>query len=72
MSPHDELLESLEDQRQVIDAALDAFWDSIAASCPYIKTGDMDPGAEAQFRMAATEAVAVWIRINQPSECEDV
>ena len=63
MSPHDEIIEMLAEQEQVLDAALESFWASIAGSCPYIN-GDMDPVANAQLRAAAAEAVAAWIAAN--------
>ena len=66
MSPHDEMLCVLEEQNQVLDAALEAFWQSIAESCPHIKTGDFDSVANAQLRAVATEAVAAWIALNDP------
>ena len=64
MSPHDEIIEMLAEQEQVLDAALESFWASIAVSCPYIN-GDMDPVANAQLRAAAAEAVAAWIAANE-------
>jgi hypothetical protein len=63
MSPHDEVLEGLAEQAQVLDAAMEAFWASIMESCPYIN-GDMDPVANAQLRAAAAEAVAAWVVLN--------
>ena len=55
-----------EQQEVVIDFAIEAFWHSVAAQCPHIKTGDLDMDTDLAFRAVATMAVTCWLEANQP------
>jgi len=46
--------------------AMDAFWESIAAAYPEIKTGDFPFDLDVQFKMMAADMVTRWVELNQP------
>jgi len=56
---------------QVVDRALDNFWDSIAKAYPTVMTGDMDPLESHRFSTACEDVVRQWLRDNAP-EPEEV
>jgi hypothetical protein len=49
---------------KLVEAAMDAFWESVANEYPEATTGDMSPLAEIAFENAARSAVVEWIANN--------
>lgn len=47
-------------------AAQEAFWESMVASFPEIKTGDFPPEADLRFDQACISATTTWIDANRP------
>ena len=52
--------------KELIDQALDAFWQVVVAKYPQAKTGDLSLGATIALTMAAEDAVGEWIWANVP------
>ncbi len=53
---------------EAVEKAREAFWASIAASYPEIKTGDMDPLEDWEIETAMETAVKRWVHNNKPGE----
>ncbi|MEW5833363.1 MAG: hypothetical protein AB1763_11065 [Campylobacterota bacterium] len=52
---------------QAIENAGLAFWATIAAAFPEIKTGDFPPDADYAFKAAQRDAVSLWLEWNHPA-----
>jgi len=51
---------------QMVDLAMDAFWESIALSNPTAEFGDFEPLADYAFKIACKHAAFEWIINNVP------
>ena len=49
------------------DAALDAFWETVAQRHPDAETGDLSPLTTFALEIAAQHAVTEWIESNVPT-----
>lgn len=54
--------------KDTVDRGLTAFWEIVAAQYPEIKSGDMDPGVQANLEEVAEGAVRFWLFVNSPVE----
>jgi hypothetical protein len=50
----------------IVEAALEAFWATVAARVPEAKSGDFPPDADSAIERAAYEAVTTWLLLNAP------
>ena len=48
------------------EAAIYAFFDTLARCHPEITTGDIDPGSYATFRAACEKMANEWVETNSP------
>lgn len=55
---------------KALQDAEDAFWASIAASYPEVKTGDLDPAMSVWFSNAAHVAGELWVETNKAADVE--
>lgn len=54
----------------VLGEAIDAFWEKIADGYPEVKTGDLDPLSDHQFRASCEVALRAWLWSNVPAISE--
>ena len=52
---------------EAVENANQAFWASVAASYPEIKTGEMDPYEDLDIDTAMEKAVKHWVHYNSQS-----
>lgn len=56
----------MSNKNEILARAMSAFWSSIAADNPQIKTGDFSPHADMLFTRACTVAMNEWLAKNSP------
>ena len=56
--------------QQVVEKAMDAFWQEVAKQYPEITRGDFPPEATITFSDACENAVRLWVHLNSDQEEE--
>ncbi len=51
---------------QMVELAMDAFWESIATSNPTADFGDLEPLIDYEFKVACSHVVCAWVLNNVP------
>lgn len=51
---------------QMVELAMDAFWESIALSNPSALFGDLEPLVDYEFKVACRHVACAWILNNVP------
>ena len=64
MTPVDPNTNHPDESRAVLDAATDAFWESVVRHHPDAKTGDLSPLTTLRFEVAAEQAIREWVNAN--------
>lgn len=55
---------------KALETAKDAFWGSIAASFPEVRSGDLCPGDALAFDQACEKVAQAWLTANAPPDAE--